>query len=116
MLGYFLSPAMSGWLMSIFSQTLPACKGVKAGHCSAAFASGFRVVLGAGGVALVFMVVAWVHGECTVSRNARDAQREGGGGAHHVPLGDIAEDGSGGEVEQGGVVVRRAVEGETARV
>jgi len=61
LLGYALSPLLSGWLMSLFEAKLPACHDTEAGHCPAAFTWGFRIVLLWSQAALMLQIAAWFH-------------------------------------------------------
>lgn len=104
MLGYFLSPAVSGWCMSLFEDQLPECNGKPPGKCPGAFTWGFRVVLFWSAVALLFMLSSLVHAECALrsatSASAGDGTLDGKGTWHRID--DKIDDEDGDDADGGG--------------
>jgi hypothetical protein len=82
MLGYFLSPAVSGWIMSWTSGFLPECKHAPVGSCPQSFVWGFRVVLMSSFFALLFITFSWASVECDgcCGGNKKKNKNKGGGG------------------------------------
>ena len=80
MLGYFLSPAISGWIMTSSTRLIPKCAPYPAGRCPEAFTVGFRAVLLTSVVALAFMIFTWVNIKCNYKKleaeDADEADRE----------------------------------------